>query len=61
VPDLKYAETSHRGYVALTLTPAAATGDFVFVSSVLENSFSTFAGPTLRMLPGAANRTLVPA
>jgi len=61
IPDLKYAETSHRGYFSLTLTPTAATGDWVFVSSVLENSFSTFAGPTLRMLPGSANRTLVPA
>lgn len=60
IPDLKYAETSHRGYVVLTLTPAAATGDWTFVSSVLENSFSTFPGPTLRMLPGSANRTLVP-
>jgi alkaline phosphatase D len=60
VPNLKYAETSHRGYLIVTLTPAAATGDFVFVSSVLENSFSTFASPTLRVLPGSANRTLVP-
>ena len=61
IPDLKYAETSHRGYLALTLTPAAATADWVFVSSVLENSFSAFAGPTLRMLPGSANRALAPA
>ncbi len=61
IPDLRYAETSHRGYVMLTLTPTAATGDWVFVSSVLENSFSTSAGPTLRMLPGSANRKLVPA
>ncbi|MDB5873980.1 MAG: alkaline phosphatase [Ramlibacter sp.] len=60
LPDLKYAETSHRGYLQLTLTPAAATGDWVFVSSVLNNSFSTSPGPTLRTLPGSANRTLVP-
>lgn len=61
VPDLKFAETSHRGYLVLTLTPAAATADWVFVSSVFENSFSTSAGPTLRMLPGSANRTLLAA
>lgn len=61
VPDLKYAETSHRGYLIVTLTPAAVTGEFVFVSSVLVNSFSTFPGAPLRMLPGSANRTLVPA
>jgi alkaline phosphatase D len=61
VPELKFAETSHRGYLIVTLTPGAATADWVFVSSVLENSFSTSAGPTLRMLPGSANRILVPA
>lgn len=61
VPDLKYAETSHRGYLTVTFTPAAATADWVFVSSVLENSFSTFPGASLRTLPGAANRALLPA
>jgi len=58
VPDLKFAETSHRGYLIVTLTPTAAVGDWVFVSSVFENSFSTSAGPTLRVLPGSANRSL---
>jgi alkaline phosphatase D len=58
VPDLKFAETSHRGYMIVTLTPTAAVGDWVFVSSVFENSFSTSAGPTLRVLPGSANRSL---
>ena len=58
VPDLKFAETSHRGYLIVTLTPTAAFGDWVFVSSVFENSFSTSTAPTLRVLPGSANRTL---
>jgi alkaline phosphatase D len=61
IPDLKFAETSHRGYVVLTLTDSSATGEWVFVSSVLDNSFTAFSGPVLRMLPGAANRVLVPA
>jgi alkaline phosphatase D len=61
VPELKFAETSHRGYLIVTLTPAAATANWVFVSSVFENSFSTSGGPTLQMLPGSANRTLVAA
>ncbi|MBG9387170.1 alkaline phosphatase D family protein [Caenimonas aquaedulcis] len=61
IPDLKFAETSHRGYHVLTLTPASATGEWVFVSSVFDNSFTAFSGPVLRMLPGAANRVLVPA
>lgn len=61
IPDLKYAEIGDRGYLIVTLTPTAAQADWVFVSSVLENSFSTSAGPALRMLPGAANRMLVAA
>ncbi|HXD41411.1 MAG TPA: alkaline phosphatase D family protein [Ramlibacter sp.] len=60
IPDLKFAETSHRGYMIVTLTPTAVFGDWVFVSSVLENSFSTSTAPTLRVLPGSANRTLAP-
>ena len=61
IPDLKFAETSHRGYLTVTFTPAAATGEWVFVSSVLDNSFSAFTGPRLKTLPGSANRALVPA
>jgi len=61
IPNLKFAETSHRGYLALTLTPEAATGSWVFVSSVLENSFSVSLGPTFRTLPGSTNRTLISA
>ena len=59
-PDLQFAETSHRGYLAITLTPTAATADWVFVSSVLENSYSASSGPRLRVLPGSGNRRVVP-
>lgn len=59
MPDLKYAETSRRGYLLLTLTPQAARADWIFVSSVLENSFTASVGRSLQTLPGAANRTLV--
>ncbi|HWI80540.1 alkaline phosphatase D family protein [Ramlibacter sp.] len=61
IPDLKYAETSHRGYVIVTLTPAAATANWIFVDGVLENNYRVFPGANLRTLPGAANRTLAPA
>lgn len=60
VPDLRYAETSHRGYLIVTLTPAAAIADWVFVSSPLDNSYSTNPGPRWKTLPGAANRALQP-
>lgn len=58
MPDLKYAETRHRGYVILTLTPAAATADWVFVNTVFENGFRVFAGASLHTAPGSANRKL---
>jgi alkaline phosphatase D len=60
IPDLKYAETSHRGFLAMTFTPQAASAEWVFVSSVLENSFSVFPGAALHVLPGAGNRRLAP-
>jgi alkaline phosphatase D len=58
IPDLKYAETSHRGYLILTLTPAAATADWVFVNTVFENGFHVFPGTTLHTAPGSANHKL---
>ena len=60
MPDLKYAETTHRGYLLLTLTPQSARADFVFVSSVLDNNFSATVGRSLQTLPGAGNRSIVP-
>ncbi len=61
MPDLKFAETTHRGYLLLTLTPQAARGDWIFVSSVLDNSYSAEVGRSLQTLPGAGNRTILPA
>jgi alkaline phosphatase D len=59
MPDLRFAETSHRGYLLLTLTPQSARADFIFVSSVLDNSFTASVGRSLQTLPGAGNRTIV--
>ncbi|MGE0496358.1 MAG: alkaline phosphatase [Ramlibacter sp.] len=61
MPDLQYAETTSRGYLLLTVTPEAVRGEWVFVSSVLQNSFSKSASPAWLMLPGNGNRTLVRA
>jgi alkaline phosphatase D len=61
MPDLKFAETSHRGYTLVTLTPQAARADFIFVSSVLQNSFSASVGRSMQALPGAGNRRIVAA
>jgi alkaline phosphatase D len=61
MPDLKFAETSHRGYVLLTLTPQSARADYVFVSSVLDNNYTASVGRSLQALPGAGNRKILPA
>jgi alkaline phosphatase D len=58
VPDLKYADTARRGYVAVSFTPASVTGEFVFVSSVFENSYSATVGPALQAPAGPAAREL---
>ena len=58
VPELRYAETSDRGYLLVTLTPAQARADWVFVGSVFDNDLKSSVGRTLATLPGAANRRI---
>jgi alkaline phosphatase D len=55
VDDLRYAETSKRGYVVLTLTPGEARSDYVEVSTILSRDHSARVARTLRVLPGAGN------
>ena len=59
VPDLRYAQTSNRGYLIVTLTPAQARCDYVFVDSVLQNDLNSRVGRSLGMLPGAGGRRIV--
>ena len=61
VPDLRYAETSNRGYLVITLTPAQARCDYIFVDSVLQNDLNSRIGRSLATLPGASNRRVVDA
>lgn len=37
-PELKWCDTSRRGYMALTLTPERARNDWLFVDTVLQRS-----------------------
>ncbi|RYY94206.1 MAG: alkaline phosphatase, partial [Comamonadaceae bacterium] len=53
VPDLRYAETSERGYLVLTLTPAEARGDWVQVSSVLTRNYEAEVAMSLKTRAGA--------
>ncbi|HEY8359310.1 MAG TPA: alkaline phosphatase D family protein [Ramlibacter sp.] len=52
VPDLRYAETSHRGYMLLTLTPAEARADWVQVSTVLSRNYSAEVAMSLKTRAG---------
>jgi alkaline phosphatase D len=59
VKDLRYAETSKRGYLVLTLTPAEARGDWIEISTVFSRSYSARTAMSLHALPGAANLDVV--
>jgi len=61
VDDLRYAETSKRGYAVLTLTTAEARCDYIEVSTVLSRDYSVRLAATLRALPGASNLQVLPA
>jgi alkaline phosphatase D len=37
-PQLKYGDTSRRGYVTLTLTPERATGEWLFLDTIRQRS-----------------------
>ena len=53
-PELKWADTSRRGYMALTLTPTSATNEWVFMQTIGERTLATQASKRLRVKAGAA-------
>lgn len=61
IGPLVYAETANRGFMVVTATPAECRCDWHFVSTVKSSSYSAYVGKSLRTLPGAGNRTLIPA
>jgi alkaline phosphatase D len=60
VNDLRYAETSQRGYLVLTLTSAEARSDWIEISTVFSHSYSASTAKSLRALPGAGNLEVIP-
>ncbi len=58
VPELRYAHTSDRGYLLVTLSPAAARADWIFVGSVFANELKSSVGRSLAARPGAAGRRI---
>jgi alkaline phosphatase D len=59
IGPLQYCDTSRRGYMVITATPAACTAEWVYVSTVSSRTFTTANGPTWKVLPGASQRKLV--
>lgn len=55
-PELKWADTSGRGYMAVTLTPEAATSEWLFVDTVAGRSPRVARSHRMRTLAG--RRTL---
>jgi alkaline phosphatase D len=60
VKDLRYAETTKRGYLVLTLTPSEARADWTEVNTVLSRSYTARLAMSLHALPGANNLDVLP-
>jgi alkaline phosphatase D len=50
--ELRWVDTSNRGYMHLSLTPKAATNNWVFMETIRTPSLKTKAGKALRVRPG---------
>ena len=53
-PELKWADTSRRGYMRLSLTPQAATNEWVFMETIAAKSMAVSEVHRMRMNPGRA-------
>lgn len=51
-PELKWCDTSNRGYMALTLTPSVARNDWVFVETVKARSTAARVGHSATVAHG---------
>jgi alkaline phosphatase D len=47
IDDVAYCDTARRGYVRMTVTHTAITGEYVFVSSVKQPTYTTTVGRTV--------------
>jgi len=51
-PELKWCDTSRRGYMALTITPTKVSNDWLFVDSVKTKSANAVVGHTATVMRG---------
>lgn len=61
IGPLQYADTARRGFMIVTATQDACRCEWRYVSTVKSRSYVLQQGPALKVLPGAANRKLMPA
>lgn len=59
IGPLVYADTSRRGYLVVTATPAECRADWVYVNTVTSRTYTVVSDKALRVLPGAGNRKVV--
>jgi alkaline phosphatase D len=59
IGPLVYADTSRRGYLLVTATPAECRADWVYVSTVASRTYTVVSDKALRVLPGVGNRKVV--
>jgi alkaline phosphatase D len=50
--ELRWMDASNRGYMMLSLTPAAATNEWVFMSTIKTRSLATKSSHKMRVRPG---------
>lgn len=59
VDDLKYHNAANRGYMLVNFTPEEATCQWHYVSTIASKNYTAWVGKTMKVKPGAANRTLI--
>ncbi|MGJ7522647.1 alkaline phosphatase D family protein [Variovorax sp. LT1P1] len=47
IDDVSYCDTTRRGYLVMTVTPAQVKGEYVYVSSVKEPTYTAAVGRTI--------------
>lgn len=59
IDDVSYCDTTRRGYLVMTVTAAQVKGEYVYVSSVKETTYTTTLGRTITVA-ATAGGTAVP-
>lgn len=60
-PEMRWCDTSRRGYMRLALTPTAATNEWVFMQTIASRSTATQGSHRMRVRPGTATLETVAA